>query len=250
MNVKDVKLLNDRIEAIQVQKTKAETKKEMLISRLKDEIANYEKVYGVKLSADSLQEVFSLVSKEKSKIAKSIQDEYNLKIKVVTAIESGNITEAVKLLGLEKEEKGSGVVNTSKQEYIEVATGVILEDLEESREDNTGNNIKIVEGVKNSKDEEDYDFGIDESNFSDSEESSKGSDEEGNVENEDNKEEFDLYSDGGDDVESKVEEKPKSLSGFFDFGDVDFGNDIDEDEEDSYEDFGFGDMLKGSKLDI
>ena len=100
MNTSQVKELNERIENIRTQRTKADTKREMLLSTLKKQLEEYEKLYGVRLGGKSFKSIVSAVGTEKEKVENSIREEYELKLKVVEAIESGDIDMANSLLGI------------------------------------------------------------------------------------------------------------------------------------------------------
>ena len=104
---KKVKELNARIEEIRDQRTRAETRKETLLGQLKGQIKEYEKLYGIKLSGEGYSGVEKAISGEMDRVSKEIQKEYNLKVSVVKAIDSGNIDEAFRLLGMENPNKAS-----------------------------------------------------------------------------------------------------------------------------------------------
>ena len=104
---KKVKELNARIEEIRDQRTRAETRKETLLGQLKGQIKEYEKLYGIKLSGEGYSGVEKAISGEMDRVSKEIQKEYDLKVSVVEAIDSGNIDEAFKLLGMENPNKVS-----------------------------------------------------------------------------------------------------------------------------------------------
>ena len=104
---KKVKELNARIEEIRDQRTRAETRKETLLGQLKGQIKEYEKLYGIKLSGEGYSGVEKAISGEMDRVSKEIQKEYDLKVSVVEAIDSGNIDEAFRLLGMENPNKAS-----------------------------------------------------------------------------------------------------------------------------------------------
>lgn len=102
---KKVKELNARIEEIRDQRTRAETRKETLLGQLNGQIKEYEKLYGIKLSGKGYSGVEKAISGEMDRVSKEIQKEYELKVSVVEAIDSGNIDEAFRLLGMENPNK-------------------------------------------------------------------------------------------------------------------------------------------------
>lgn len=219
MNANEIKVLNDKIEKIQVQRTKAETKREVLMSRLESEISKYEKEYGVSLKGATLKDTVKAISVEQKKVSKGIEEEYNLKLKVVSAIESGNIEEANSLLGIETPVNDFDVDDLEDTEELEEVTPV---------EDNT-TNIS----------EETDDFGIDEADF--------------NLE--DDGEDEDVF--GLNEDEEEVTEKAKTPIGSS-VDDTVKELDNEEDDEDIYsgldnvdfDDFGFGSILNGTELDV
>ena len=220
MNANEIKVLNDKIEKIQVQRTKAETKREVLMSRLESEISKYEKEYGVSLKGDTLKDTIKAISVEQKKVSKGIEEEYNLKSKVVSAIESGNIEEANTLLGIETP------INDFDVEDIEDT-----EDLDE---------VSPVEDATKDVPEEDDNFGIDEDEFS--------------LEDDDTEDE-DVF--GLSEAEEESSEKVKTPIGSS-VDDTVKELDNDDDDEDIYsgldnvdfDDFGFGSILNGTELDV
>lgn len=216
MNVKQVKELNERIEAIQTQRTKVETKKEMLMARLTSEISKYEEIYGVKLTGKSLKDTISAIKAEQDRVSKNIQEEYELKEKVITAIESGNIEEANKLLGIVVEEENQ---IDEVESQVDEEDNYIDEDEDFSDEDISDDLDADVDMDFSVDDEEEDDFGIDDFGI------------------EDNTSHKSVKNIG-----STVDEVVKELD--------DEGEDFDALDDMDFDDFGFGDMLSGSKLDV
>lgn len=220
MNANEIKVLNDKIERIQVQRTKAETKREVLMSRLESEISKYEKEYGVSLKGDTLKDTIKAISVEQKKVSKGIEEEYNLKSKVVSAIESGNIEEANTLLGIETP------INDFDVEDIEDT-----EDLDE---------VSPVEDDTKDVPEEEDNFGIDEDEFS---------------LDDDDAEDEDVF--GLSEAEEESSEKVKTPIGSS-VDDTVKELDNGDDDEDIYsgldnvdfDDFGFGNILNGTELDV
>jgi len=100
VNVSDVKKLNERIEAIQRKSDRAKSQSEIFLAKLNKEIAEYEKKYNVRLSGANIDETMRLIEEESSRVSSAIEGEYNLKLKVVDAIDRGDIAEANKLLNV------------------------------------------------------------------------------------------------------------------------------------------------------
>lgn len=219
-NIKKVKSLNERIESIQTKRTKAETQKEMLLSSLDAEIKKYSENYGVDLKGKSLKETISLILAEQSKVVADIKSEYEIKEKVVSAIESGNIAEANKLLGITDEEE----VVVDEEEIEEEYSSDDFDDIEDEETDY-------------SVDDEDDDFGgVDDTDYSFDEE-----DEEDDFS-------FDELGTADEDDEKAVENLGTNADDIVEELDTADDNDIYGDMD--MDDFGFGDILSGSKLDI
>ena len=217
MNANEIKVLNDKIERIQVQRTKAETKREVLMSRLESEISKYEKEYGVSLKGDTLKDTIKAISVEQKKVSKGIEEEYNLKSKVVSAIESGNIEEANTLLGIETPINDFDVEDT--------------EDLDE---------VSPVEDDTKDVPEEEDNFGIDEDEFS---------------LDDDDVEDEDVF--GLSEAEEESSEKVKTpIGSSVDDTVKELDNDDDDEDIYSgldnvdFDDFGFGSILNGTELDV
>lgn len=217
MNANEIKVLNDKIERIQVQRTKAETKREVLMSRLESEISKYEKEYGVSLKGDTLKDTIKAISVEQKKVSKGIEEEYNLKLKVVSAIESGNIEEANTLLGIETPINDFDVEDT--------------EDLDE---------VSPVEDDTKDVPEEEDNFGIDEDEFSLDDDDAEDEDVFGLSEAEEESSEKVKTPIG-----SSVDDTVKELDNDDDDEDIYSGLDnVD------FDDFGFGSILNGTELDV
>lgn len=103
----DVQALNKKIESIAVQRTKAEARADMLNKQLEDELRLYKEQFGVNLKGRNFSSTKMNVKQELQEVIKQVEKEYNLKVKVVECIESGNYEEAYSLLGLEDPNKES-----------------------------------------------------------------------------------------------------------------------------------------------
>lgn len=203
MDTKQVKVLNERIEAINTQKTREESKREVLLQNLKKSVEAYESSYGVSLKDKSLSKMSNNIENEMSKVSSEITKEYELKEAVVSAIENGDMEEANRLLGI-----------TVTKEPEEVEDEVIDEEPEET----------INEEVNSSEDSsEDWDLEVEDE-----------TPEQVDVP-EDDSDDWDLEVDDDNDTKESDEEPNEEVSDML--GDVD-------------DDFGFGDLLSGSRLDI
>lgn len=223
--VQEVQALNKRIEAINVQKTKAEAKAEMLKKQLVAAIGSYKATYGVDLSDKSFAKLSGKVKAELNKVSSTLQEEYELKEKVVSAIEEGRYDDAYALLGIERE-----VEEVQEEETLaegtEVTSERVLDDVTEgATEGGTGESINggaidfDVPAVEDTED--DFDFGDIE------------------VETEEEVKVSDTKKSSGVKGES-VAEAVESMDLTVE----------DDDIPDVDTDFGFGDMLSGTQFEV
>ena len=166
--VEQVKVLNGKISEIQKERTKVETKKEMLLAKLNDELAKYEKEYGVSLKGANLDCICNMGNAEREKVVSAVKQEYTLKLKVVEAINSGDIKTANELLGIKEEEN----TNEQAEEHSDeesVSNVSAVSDTSGMPEDfglNEGKNVKYKKPVVGSSvdevtsdDSNDFGFG-------------------------------------------------------------------------------------------
>lgn len=166
--VQEVQVLNKKIENINLQRTKAEAKVDMLKKQLLNELASYKEAYGVDLGDKNFSKLSGKVKSELAVVTGQIKEEYDLKCRVVDAIEKGNYEEANKLLGVETEEVEeteedfSTDVDPSKIVSIEDA----LNPIKVSFDDDAINNQTVSGGVMLDESDDDsqtdFDFGIEE----------------------------------------------------------------------------------------
>ncbi len=256
---KKVKELNARIEEIRDQRTRAETRKETLLGQLKGQIKEYEKLYGIKLSGEGYSGVEKAISGEMDRVSKEIQKEYDLKVSVVEAIDSGNIDEAFRLLGMENPNKVSEEDIEEEVEGGADADGVELADADgdqpidaeyeeaaakmgkkSGKQSGKQGNNSVSLNTQSAEEvfdefngDDDEGFGFDGFEFDDSDDDSGSSD--------------DYAGPTGPSAMKKSGKTSKSgkttgnaatdLSGF--------GIEFDDDDDD----FGFGDILSGSKFE-
>lgn len=206
--VKEVQKLNKRIENINTERTRVETKSQMLKEQILTEIAEYEKQFGVNLSGKKFSDIKKLVSEEAKKVSEEVSKEYKLKESVVSCIESGDISGANKLLG-------------------------IKEEVEETKElpDN-----KVTESDENGFSDESFstDFEVKE-NSSTSEEENIDNTLASSEEDDFELESSDILNDMEDESEKEVKKETST---------AEISIDIEEDEDP----FGFGEMLNGGKF--
>lgn len=133
VTVKDVQRLNKRIEDINTEKTRVETRTQMLKDQILKDIKEYKKQFGVDLSASSFSEIKRLVAEESNAVSEAVEKEYKLKEQVVECIESGDIDGANRLLGVvvdepEPESIEEEVKEASEAEELSVDMGSLEED--------------------------------------------------------------------------------------------------------------------------
>lgn len=120
VSVKDVQVLNKRIESINQERTKVETRSQMLREQINKDIASYMEQFGVDLSASTFSEISKLIKDEARKVASEVSAEYELKEKVVRCIESGDIDGANMLLGIKEEvEEVPNIEETAEVKEVE-----------------------------------------------------------------------------------------------------------------------------------
>lgn len=78
-----------------------ESKRELLVETLNKQVAEYKKKTGVDLAGKSVKEIYSKATAEYNKLYEEINAEYETQRKVVDCIESGDIDEAKRLLGMD-----------------------------------------------------------------------------------------------------------------------------------------------------
>lgn len=244
---KKVKELNARIEEIRDQRTRAETRKETLLGQLKGQIKEYEKLYGIKLSGEGYSGVEKAISGEMDRVSKEIQKEYDLKVSVVEAIDSGNIDEAFRLLGMENPNKApeedveDGVDGESDGDGVELADADGDQPIDAEYEEDVakiGKKSGKQSGKQSNKsvslnaqsaeevfdefngDDDDEDFGLEGFEFDDLDD-----------------EDTDDYAGPTGKTAKSTGNASSDLGGF--------GIEFDDDDDD----FGFGDILSGSKFE-
>ena len=121
-----------------------ESKRELLVETLNKQVAEYKKKTGVDLAGKSVKEIYSKATTEYNKLYEEINAEYETQRKVVDCIESGDIDEAKRLLGMDVDVESEAEEET---ESVEEA----IEELE------VGDDFELdVEDSDESEDLEDY----------------------------------------------------------------------------------------------
>lgn len=226
VTVKDVQKLNKRIEEINTERTRVETRTQMLRDQVWKDIEAYEKQFGVSLKAKNFSEVKKLVAQEAKKVADAVEEEYRLKEKVVGCIESGDIDEANRLLGIVVESEETGSEEDLAEEETAPDGENDMDEMDSFFSTSTEEEVEVAGGNENGEEAD-----------------------------------TDTVSDSGFDVSklgsvSPTEEPvthsiPGDMFAGFEDDEPEEGNDsVVEDLEDEDEDdpFGFGSMLSGGKF--
>lgn len=217
VTVKDVQRLNKRIEDINTERTRVETRTQMLKDQILKDIQEYKKQFGVDLSAKNFSEIKRLVAEEAKKVSDAVTEEYRLKEQVVGCIESGDIDGANQLLGVVVEQEEA----ETESEAVESK-----EDVEEAGEV-SGVARELSAGFTDEEEEDDPFF---EEGSSEVEGNEIGGFEGMTAEAEASTIPGDAFGDF-EDEDDAVEEEPEMA--------------MEDDEEDP---FGFGSMLNGGKF--
>lgn len=244
VSVKEVEKLNEKIEAINLERTKAKARQEVLQKKLDEELLEYKEKFGVDLSGADLKSIKAKIDAEVKKVTAVVEEEYNLKVQVVKAIESGDYEEANRLMGIEEVEEDI------KEPVVEEGTSEV-EEVEEEVEESS-------EALENL--DEDDDFGFNDFSLDDSEELASTEEEdveeteevEESEEDEDEDDEIVIPNAGAQSFLNAVQnqEKPKGTMSVDEaFSGLDASMLEVEDEEEEDDDFGFGDVLAGSKFE-
>lgn len=97
-----------------------ESKRELLVETLNKQVAEYKKKTGVDLAGKSVKEIYSKATAEYNKLYEEINAEYETQRKVVDCIESGDIDEAKRLLGMDVDAESEAEEETeSVEEAVE-----------------------------------------------------------------------------------------------------------------------------------
>ena len=93
-----------------------ESKRELLVETLNKQVAEYKKKTGINLAGKSVKEIYSKATAEYNKLYEEINAEYETQRKVVDCIESGDIDEAKRLLGMDVDVKSEAEEETESVE--------------------------------------------------------------------------------------------------------------------------------------
>lgn len=274
VSVIEVRNLNKRIEKINTERTKTETRVSMLKDQLSRKLKDYKENYGVDLYSEDFRKLCARVEEETTKVRKEVAEEYEFKEKIVSLIEHGNIDEANKMLGITVEEPEEAVDNpdaadASEDDAEEVGGADMFRAMASSPARVAVSEVEEESSKTADKtDEEDFGFGggfsFEEDMGSSKEPTVASGPDEDDKEAEDmlfgdlladDEDEIDLggvstastdastgYVDDSDDRDTGyLDEEPKGSSGTFNASELVVG---DDDEDDP---FGFGSMLSGGK---
>ena len=221
ISAKDVQVLNTQIEKIHTEKTKIETRQEMLKNQLSEELNAYKAQFGVNLEGKDIAQTKSLIEAETKKVTTEVEKEYNLKVKVVEAINRGDFDTAYELLGIEVVKEVTVEEDTTVEEpTVEVNEG---DDVDSLLSEALGEDAVEEDSIEDDIEEDDIEEDVTPT-----------------VEEE-------LIVEQTVKPVAKKEEKKASIA------DVFGSMEMEEDEEDSIfgiddTSFGFGEALKGTKF--
>lgn len=125
-----------------------ESKRELLVETLNKQVAEYKKKTGVDLAGKSVKEIYSKATTEYNKLYEEINAEYETQRKVVDCIESGDIDEAKRLLGMDVDAESEAEEETDSVEEaveeLEVGDDFELE-VEDSEEEDSDEEEMVEE---------------------------------------------------------------------------------------------------------
>lgn len=135
-----------------------ESKRELLVETLNKQVAEYKKKTGVDLAGKSVKEIYSKATTEYNKLYEEINAEYETQRKVVDCIESGDIDEAKRLLGMDVDVESEAKEETeSVEEAVEELE--VGDDFELEIEDSEEEDFKDEDSEEEALEEEDADEG-------------------------------------------------------------------------------------------
>ena len=259
VSIKEVESLNKRIEKINQDYTKKKTQQDMLYERLNKEIKAYRDEFEVDLSGKNLTEIKSKISAEHKKVVSTVEEAYAEKLRIVSALEEGDYEEAAALLGIvaetvDSEESEEGITESENetQETGVDAMSISFNDSEEepeSEEDMFG--FGSIDEEEDSAKEE---ISATEDDTEETEEVEDGEVTIPGIDDDDDVEDVGIggFLDAlkGSTVEKAIQDVESNSEGTQESNEeVSFGGfTVDDSEDEGEEDFGFGDLLSGTKF--
>ena len=149
VSAKNIEILNGKIEKVNKEKIRVDTQLKMYKSQLAEKLKAYAEKYGENLEGSNFETTIKNVESALEKVRTSVQKEYDFKNQVISLIQSGEIAEANKLLGVGTNDaqvvpEVSTETNTNIQDAVNERVSSI-ESLVESEEDN----LVSEEDIKN-----------------------------------------------------------------------------------------------------
>lgn len=141
-----------------------ESKRELLVETLNKQVAEYKKKTGVDLAGKSVKEVYSKATAEYNKLYEEINAEYETQRKVVDCIESGDIDEAKRLLGMDVADSTEVEADSVEEAVDELKVG---DDFELEVEDSEEEDFEDEEMVEEDEDDADDAAEVDEAEDAD-----------------------------------------------------------------------------------
>lgn len=138
-----------------------ESKRELLVETLNKQVAEYKNKTGVDLAGKSVKEIYSKATAEYNKLYEEINAEYETQRKVVDCIESGDIDEAKRLLGMDVDAETEAEEETESVEEaveeLEVGDDFELEVEDSEEEEDAFEEEALEEEDSEEEDSEDED---------------------------------------------------------------------------------------------
>lgn len=258
VSIKEVESLNKRIEKINQDYTKKKTQQDMLYERLNKEIKAYRDEFEVDLSGKNLTEIKSKISAEHKKVVSTVEEAYAEKLRIVSAIEEGDYEEAAALLGIvaetvDSEESEEGITE-SENETQETGVDAMSISFDESEEEAESEEDMFGFGSIDEEDSAEEEISATED---DTEETEDDEDDEVTIPGIDDDDDVEDVGIGGfldalkgSTVEKAIQDVESSSESTQDSNEeVSFGGfTVDDSEDEGEEDFGFGDLLSGTKF--
>lgn len=162
VSAKNIEILNGKIEKVNKEKIRVDTQLKIYKSQLAAKLKAYAEKYGENLEGSNFETTIKNVESALEKVRTSVQKEYDFKNQVISLIQSGEIAEANKLLGVgtndaQVESEVSTETNTNIQDAVNERVSSI-ESFAESAEANLASEEdtknKITEATDSEKDDE------------------------------------------------------------------------------------------------
>lgn len=168
-----VEVLNKKIQKINQERLKQESKMTYLQESLDEKVSGYEKEFGVKLKSKSMKTLEKKINQEQKKVEENLNEEISQAEKVISLIEEGNLSLARKELGIEEvvadfdnDENGSDadeiLSDENVEKEVEKSENIDADFEDEGELDDDGEDIEFDVDDEDEEDESDEEEGEDE----------------------------------------------------------------------------------------